>query len=83
MPRLTEILKKSLDNSTDENKYLRKILTENLEDYVMTLNQIQDVQAIRNITEREKNIKINSIINVKRTNLITKLMELDRTGKSI
>ena len=47
----------------------------------MTINEIQDVEAIE-ISEVEKIKKRNSIINNKRTKLITKLIELSNTDKS-
>lgn len=46
----------------------------------MTINEVQDVQAI-NISEAEKDIMRNSIINKKRTDYVTKIIELDRSGK--
>ena len=74
--RIIKTLKKSLDNSTNENKNLRKLLKEYLEDSIMTINQVQDIQALGN-TEREKDIMRNNIINKKRTEYVTKIIELD------
>lgn len=47
----------------------------------MTINQIQDVQTI-NISEADKDMMRNSIINKKRTEYVTKIIELDRPEKS-
>lgn len=79
--KLNKTLKKSLDNTINENKYLRKLLINQLEDTIMTINEIQDIQAI-NISEEEKNEMRNVIINKKRTEYVTKIIELDKTGKS-
>lgn len=79
--KLNKTLKKSLDNTINENKYLRKLLINQLEDTIMTINEIQDIQAI-NISEEEKNKMRNIIIDKKRTEYVTKIIELDKTGKS-
>lgn len=63
------------------HKNNRKTQEQILEDFVMTINEIQDVEAIE-ISEVEKIKKRNSIINNKRTKLITKLIELSSTDKS-
>lgn len=52
-----------------------------MDDFVMTLNKIQDVEAMK-IPEAEKNIYRNKIINNKRTKLVTKLIELSNTEQS-
>lgn len=79
--RLAKTTKKALDAATNENKYLREQLKKQIEDSIMTINQIQDVQAI-NISEAEKDIMRNNIINAKRTEYVTKIIELDRPRKS-
>lgn len=79
--KLSKTLKKSLDNTINENKHLRKLLINQLEDTIMTINEIQDIQAI-NISEEEKSEMRNNIINKKRTEYVTKIIELDKTGKS-
>lgn len=79
--RLAKTTKKALDAATNENKYLREQLKKQIEDSIMTINQIQDVQAI-NVSEAEKDIMRNSIINAKRTEYVTKIIELDRPRKS-
>ena len=79
--RLAKATKKALDAATNENKHLREQLKKQIEDSIMTINQIQDVQAI-NVSEAEKDMMRNSIINVKRTEYVTKIIELDRPRKS-
>lgn len=79
--RLAKATQKALDAATNENKYLREQLKKQIEDSIMTINQIQDVQAI-NVSEAEKDIMRNSIINAKRTEYVTKIIELDRPRKS-
>ena len=63
------------------HKNYRDIQEKILEDFVMTINEIQDVEAMKK-SEIEKNKKRNSIIDNKRTKLITKLIELSNTDKS-
>ena len=53
-----------------------------LEEIIMTINEIQDIQAL-GISEREKDIMRNNIINCKRSDFVSKIIELDRYGKSI
>ena len=74
--RLNKALKESLDKTIEENKYLRKVLKEQIEDSILTINEIQDIQAIK-ISEAEKDMLRNSIINKKRTEFVTKIIELD------
>lgn len=52
-----------------------------LEDFVMTINELQDIQAMK-IKEEEKDKMRNSIINNKRTKYVTKLIELSNTDQS-
>lgn len=79
--RLAKATKKALDAAINENKHLREQLKKQIEDSIMTINQIQDVQAI-NVSEAEKDIMRNNIINAKRTEYVTKIIELDRPRKS-
>ena len=51
------------------------------EDFVMTINELQDIQAMK-IKEEEKDKMRNSIINNKRTKYVTKLIELSNTNQS-
>lgn len=79
--RINKSLQKAYNNALEENKHLREQLKKQIEDSIMTINQIQDVQAI-NVSEAEKDIMRNSIINAKRTEYVTKIIELDRPRKS-
>lgn len=56
-------------------------ITEFLEDFVITINELQDIQAMK-IKEEEKDKMRNSIINNKRTKYVTKLIELSNTRQS-
>lgn len=78
--KINKALKESLDKTIEENKYLRKTLKEQIEDSILALNEIQDIQAIK-ISEAEKDILRNSIINKKRTEYVIKIIELDGSGK--
>lgn len=78
--RINKALKESLDKTIEENRYLRKVLKEQIEDSILTINEIQDIQAIK-IYEAEKDILRNSIINKKRTEYVTKIIELDSLDK--
>lgn len=53
-----------------------------IDDFIMTLNEIQDVEVMK-IPEAEKNIHRNNIIVNKRTELLTKLIELSNTHQSL
>lgn len=59
-------------NSEDIQKLL-------LEDFIETLNEIQDIEAIK-MSETEKLIDRIKIITKKRTEYITKLIELSNTS---
>lgn len=52
-----------------------------LDDFIMTINEIQDVQEIK-ATEEEKDKMRNSIIDNKRTKCLEKLIELSDTYHS-
>lgn len=78
--KINKALKESLDKTIEENKYLREALKEQIEDSILTINEIQDIQAIK-ISETEKDMLRNSIINKKRTEFVTKIIELDSLGK--
>lgn len=78
--RINKALKESLDKTIEENKYLREILKKQIEDSILALNEIQDIQAIK-ISEAEKDMLRNSIINKKRTEFVIKIIELDGSGK--
>lgn len=63
------------------HKNYRDIQEKILEDFVMTINEIQDVEAMKK-SEIEKIKMRNRIINSKRTKLIIKLIELSNTDQS-
>ena len=65
-------LEKNIKLTKKNNKDIQKILIEN---FILTLNKIQDIEAI-NVTEEEKIEMRNDIINPERTKLVTKLIEL-------
>ena len=73
--KLAEEKRQAQEDSIRERKNL-------LEDVIMTINHIQDIQAI-GITEKEKDIMRNNIINCKRSEYIDKIIELDKLSKSI
>ena len=75
--RLNKSLLKSLENATTRNKYLLDLLKETLEDSIMTINLIEDVEAIKNKTEEEKKKIRTSIIATKRNEFVDKIIELD------
>lgn len=83
--KLNKTLRQTINNQSDEIKILRKQLREKqkelLEDFIMTINELQDIQAIK-IKEEEKDKMRNSIINNKRTKYVTKLIELSNTRQS-
>lgn len=71
-------LEKNIKLTKKNSKDMQKIL---LDDFVMTINEIQDIQAL-NISEAEKDKMRNSIIEYKRTRYVTKLIELSNTDQS-
>ena len=72
-------LELNLKITKKNNKEIQKVL---LDDFVMTINEIQDIKAI-NISEKEKDHMRNSIINKKRTEYVTKLIELSNDTQNI
>lgn len=83
--KLNKTLRQTINNQSDEIKFLRKQLREKqkelLDDFIMTINELQDIQAMK-IKEEEKDKMRNSIINNKRTKYATKLIELSNTRQS-
>lgn len=71
-------LEKNIKLIKQNEKDIQKIL---LDDFIMTINEIQDIDAIK-VTEAEKIKMRNSIINKKRTDYVTKLIELSNTYQS-
>lgn len=72
-------LEKNIKITKNNSKDMQKIL---LDDFILTINEIQDIQAI-NISEKEKDHMRNSIINKKRTEYVTKLIELSNDTQKI
>ena len=77
--RINKSLQKAYNNALEENKYLREQLKKQIEDSIMTINEVQDIQSI-NISEAEKDMMRNSIINKKRTDYVTKILKKSSKG---
>ncbi len=71
---------KQQDKKIKEQKDTIRAMKNILEDAIMTINEIQDIQSL-GISEKEKNIMRNNIINCKRSNFVDKIIELDRLSK--
>lgn len=71
-------LEKNIKLIKENNRETQKLL---LDDFIMTINEIQDVESIKE-SEKEKDRMRNSIINKKRTEYVTKLIELSNTDQS-
>ena len=71
---LDKNLKLTKRNSKDIQKQL-------LDEFIMTINEIQDIQSL-NLSEKEKDEMRNTIINNARTKYVTKLIELSNTDES-
>lgn len=78
--RINKNLQKAYNNALEENKYLREQLKKQIEDSIMTINEVQDVQAM-NISEEKKDMMRNNIIDKKRNDYVTKIIELDKPQK--
>ena len=61
-------------------KNCKNIQKQLLDNFIMTINEVQDVQAL-NLSEEEKDEMRNTIINNARTRYVTKLIELSNTTK--
>lgn len=68
---LDKNLKLTKRNSKDIQKQL-------LDGFIMTINEIQDIQTL-NLSEKEKDEMRNTIINNARTKYVTKLIELSNS----
>lgn len=68
-------LEKNLKLTKRNNKEIQKQL---LDEFIMTINQIQDIQSL-NLSEEEKDEMRNTIINHTRTKYVTKLIELSNS----
>lgn len=71
---------KQQDKRRKEQKDSIRVMKNILEDTIMTINEIQDIQSI-GVTEKEKDIMRNNIINCKRSEFVDKIIELDRLSK--
>ena len=71
-------LEKNIEVIKKDNIEIQKKM---LDDFIMTINEIQDVQEIK-ATEEEKDKMRNSIIDNKRTKCLEKLIELSDTYHS-
>ena len=68
-------LEKNLKLTKRNNKEIQKQL---LDEFIITINQIQDIQSL-NLSEEEKDEMRNTIINHTRTKYVTKLIELSNS----
>lgn len=68
-------LEKNLKLTKRNNKEIQKQL---LDEFIMTINQVQDIQSL-NLSEEEKDEMRNAIINHARTKYVTKLIELSNS----
>ena len=62
-------------------KNCKNIQKQLLDNFIMTINEVQDIQAL-NLSEEEKDEMRNTIINNARTRYVTKLIELSNTEQS-
>lgn len=76
-----EYLKLQEEKRKSEEDSIR-VMKNILEEAIMTINEIQDIQAIE-ISEQEKDIMRNNIINCKRSKFTDKIIELDRLSKQL
>ena len=72
-------LKKNIDLTKNNCKDIQKQL---LDEFIMTINEVQDIQAL-NLSEKEKDEMRNAIINQARTKYVTKLIELSNETKIV
>lgn len=83
--RLNNTLSKSNENKQKEIEFLRKetrnIQKKLLEDFITTINEIQDTHSMH-IAEDEKQKIRNSIVDYKRKQYVEKLIELSSTDQS-
>lgn len=72
-------LEKNIKITKNNSKDMQKLL---LNYFIMTMNEIQDIQAIKNLSEAERDHMRDTIISKKRTKYVTKLIELENDRKS-
>lgn len=63
-------------------KNCKDIQKQLLDDFIMTINEVQDIQSL-NLSEEEKDNMRNTIINQARTKYITKLIELSNKMEAV
>ena len=63
-------------------KNCKDIQKQLLDDFIMTINEVQDIQSL-NLSEEEKDNMRNTIINHARTKYVTKLIELSNHDQAI
>lgn len=71
-------LNKNLKLTKKNSKDIQKIL---LDEFIMTINEIQDIQSL-DLSEEEKDEMRNEIINHVRTKYVTKLIELSNANEN-
>lgn len=62
-------------------KNSKEIQKQMLDEFIMTINEVQDIEAL-DIPEKEKTHMRNTIIDNARTKYVTKLIELSNTEQS-
>ena len=60
----------------------RDIQKQLLDDFIMTINEVQDIQSL-NLSGKEKDEMRNTIINNARTKYVTKLIELSNNMEAV
>ena len=63
-------------------KNCKDIQKQLLDDFIMTINEVQDIQSL-NLSEEEKDQMRNTIINHTRTKYVTKLIELSNKMEAV
>lgn len=81
--RLNRTLRNVINNQESEIKHLKSEQKKQIGDFVMTINELQDIQKLKEKTEEEKDQMRDSIINYKRTIYVTKLIELSNHDQAI
>ncbi len=62
-------------------KNSKEIQKQMLDEFIMTMNEVQDIEAL-DVPEKEKTHMRNTIIDNARTKYVTKLIELSNTNQS-
>ena len=86
LSKLDKSMKKRIKSQSTEIKNLKRqlrVIQEKLiDDFIITINEIQDVQA-RPIEEKQKDKLRDNIIDHKRLEYVSKVIELSNTDQSI